>query len=360
MLQSRALRVVFCASLLATGRLVAQVSQQGSPIDDLLTKAQQAFNDLNYPRADTLARQVLGLGGRITQAQRTRALMVIAASYFPEETGAQKRTDAIAVLKQIVRSDIDVKLPQDLTWSGLDSLLADTKRTTFGLAISADSTQAVSGPKEQATVRVRSNHVAHFRLALTPVAGGAPVVSDSLMSSTSGAMHFAAMRNDRPLFTTGDYELSVLGTDAASSDTATAKIIVHVTAPELTFVNIPASIDSSKLRAERTGRYGFKGIIVGGLVGGGIYGLSNVLRADTVVKRTVAADSKGMAVAGGVGAMIVLASFLDHGREIPSAIMANQRLRDDLATSIRNTQAENANRIATYRTTIVIQTGAGR
>jgi hypothetical protein len=180
------------------------------------------------------------------------------------------------------------------------------------------------------------------------------------MASTSGALHFTAMQNDRPVFTTGDYEVSVLGTDASSHDTATARFVVHVTAPELTFVKVPVAIDSSKLLAERTGRYGFKGIIVGGLVGGGIYGLSNVLRADTVIKRTVAADSKGMAVAGGAGALIVLASFLDHGREVPRAIMANQRLRDDLATSIRNTQAENASRIATYRTTIVITTGAGR
>src|SRR4051812_32064483 len=105
MMQSRAFRVVLCASLLAAGRLGAQASQQGSasPIDDLLLRAQQAFNDLNYLRADSIARQVLGAGGRITQPQRARALMVIAAAQYPEEVASQKRSDAVATLKQIVR-----------------------------------------------------------------------------------------------------------------------------------------------------------------------------------------------------------------------------------------------------------------
>lgn len=354
---SRAFRVSLCASFLAAMPLAAQ-AQGSSPIDDLLLKAQQAFNDLNYLRADSIARQVLGAGGRITTAQRTRALLVIAAAYFPEETGAQKRAEAIATLKQVVRTDIDVKIPTDLTWSGLDSLLAETKRTTFGVSISADTLQSIVGPAGKGEIRVRSNHPASFRLTIAPVGGGAPLVSDSISNVTTGALHFPTMRNERPIFATGDYELVISGNEAQSSDTASARYIAHVTAPEMAFAKLPASIDSSRLQVEHTSRYGFKGVIVGALVAGGIYAFSNVVRADTMVKRIVPADSKGAGVAAAAGLAVIIASYMDKGRQIPGAVNANQRLRADLATSIRAAETENANRIATYRTTIAIQTGA--
>lgn len=354
---SRALRAALCASLLLGGRLTAQVQQASSPIDDLLVKALQAFNDLNYLRADSIARQVLNAGARTTTTQRTRALLVIAAAYFPEEVPAQKKAEAVAALKQIVRTDIDVKFPAELTWPGLDSLLADAKRTTFGVSVTADSSQVATGPTGVGEVRVRSNHPANFRLSIAPVGGGEPIATDSVAQVTSGALHFPTMRSERPIFTTGDYEILVTGADATSSDTASTRYIAHITAPELTFAKIPVAIDSSRLKLERTSRYGPKGVIVGALVAGGIYGFSNVVRADTAVKRVVPADSKGMGVAAAAGAAIIIASFMDKGRQIPGAIVANQKLREDLGTSIRSTQAENANRIATYRTTIAIQTG---
>lgn len=359
MKQSRALVVVLCASLLAGGRLDAQVLQgSSSPIDDLLLKAQQAFNDLNYLRADSIARQIITAGGRITQQQRTRALMVIAAAQFPEETGSQKKTEAIATLKQIVRMDMDAKLPQDLTWAGLDSLFAETKRTTFGLSVAADSTQSAVGPSGRGEVRVKSNRPATFRMSIAPAGGGAPIATDSLLNVTTGALHFATMRGERPIFTSGDYEITVIGTDAASGDTASSRYNARITAPELTFAKVPVTIDSSRLQLEHTGKYGAKGVIVGGIVAAGIYSFSSMLRADTTVKKAVGADSKGAAVAAVSGLAVIIASYADKGRPIPSAIQANQKLRADLASSIRSTEAENANRIATYTTTIVIHTGA--
>jgi hypothetical protein len=357
----RALRVSLCASFLAAGPLAAQVQQgaSSSPIDDLLLKAQQAFNDLNYLRADSIARQVLGAGGRITTTQRTRALLVIAAAYFPEEVPAQKRAEAVAALKQVVRNDIDVKIPAELTWSGLDSLLAETKRTTFGVSVSADTVQSVVGPSGQAQIRVRSNHPASFRLSIEPAGGGAPIVVDSLATTSAGVLTFPTMRNERPIFSTGEYEILISGTEAQSNDSATTRYIARITAPELTFARIPTTIDSSRLLAEHTGRYGGKGVVVGALVAGGIYAFSSVLRADTSLKRAFAADSKGAGVAAAAGAAIIMASFMDHGRPIPGAIAANQQLRTDLASSIRSTEAENAKRIATYTTTIAIQTAGG-
>ena len=161
----------------------------------------------------------------------------------------------------------------------------------------------------------------------------------------------------RPV-TTGDYDVLVTASDPASPDTTSAHYVAHITAPELTFAKIPVAIDSSRLQLEHTSRYGFKGVIVGALVAGGIYAFSNTLHADTTLKTKYGPDSKGTGVAAAAGAIVILASYMDHGRSIPGAIVANQKLHEDLASSIRAAESENASRIANYRTTIAIQTGA--
>jgi hypothetical protein len=344
-----------------SARLRAQVpaQQSTSVMDDILKRAEDALNDLNYKSAIDFAKQVVDVGPRATPAQRTRALFVIGAANYPEgEPTAQHRDIALATFKQLVSSNFDLVIPQTIRWAGLDSLLSEAKRTTYAIAMTAVAEQIVTGPAGRAEVKVRASRPSTFRMTVSPSGGGAPLVSDSLSGTSDGALHFPTMRNERPIFTTGDYDVLVTAADAQSSDTTSTRYTAHITAPELTFAKIPVAIDSSRLQFERSGRYGAKGIIVGALVAGGIYAFSNVVRADTMVKRVVPADSKGAGVAAAAGAAVIIASFMDKGRQIPGAIAANQRLRTDLAASIRATEAENANRIATYRTTIAIQTGA--
>jgi hypothetical protein len=359
MKQSYIARVSLAVALMIGigARAGAQVQQAASPIDDLLTSAQAAFNDLNYARADSIARQVLN-AGRTTFQQRQRAMQVIAAAYYPEEKPAQKRDESLAMLKQIVRGDIDVKFPVELTWPGFDSLVVEAKRTTFGVAISPAAEQSPVGPAGMAEIPLRANRPAVFRYSVSPVGGAAPIFRDSV-TGTDEKIRFPTMRNERPIFTTGDYEIVIVSTAlAAGTDTITTRYSARITAPELTFAPIPVAIDSTRLISERSKRYGWKGVIVGGLVAGGIYGFSSALHADTTLKNAYGPDSKGMGVAVAAGAALIAASFMDKGRQIPGAIAANQRLRDDFGTAIRNAQAENANRIATYRTTIAIQAGA--
>ncbi len=328
-------------------------------MDDILKRAEDALNDLNYKSAIDFAKQVVDVGPRATPAQRTRALFVIGAANYPEgEPAAQHRDVALATFKQLVSANFDLVIPQTIRWAGLDSILADAKRTTFAVAMTAPAEQIVTGPAGRAEVKVRASRPANFRLTVSPSGGGAPLVTDSLNGPSDGALHFATMRNERPIFTTGDYDVLVTAADRQSADTTSTRYIAHITAPELTFAKIPVAIDSSRLQVEHTSRYGAKGVIVGALVAGGIYAFSNTLRADTAVKRVVPADSKGAGVAAAAGLAVIVASFMDRGRQIPGAIAANQRLRTDLGTSIRATETENANRIATYRTTIAIQTGA--
>jgi hypothetical protein len=338
------------------GRAQVQQSSTGSPIDDLLTRAQQAFNDLNYLRADSLARQVLA-AGRTNQDQRTRAMLVIAAAYFPEEVPAQKRDSAIAILKQALRADLDVKFPQDLTWAGLDSLLAQTRRTMFTVALSADSEQVAVGQQGAGVIGVRATRAAKFRITLTPAGGGARVYADSALG-TSATMRFPTMRGERPAFSSGDYDVSIFATDSATGDTLTLHRLARIASPPLAFVAPPIAIDSSRLLAERAPRYGQRGLVVGGALALATYGFSNLLHADAAVKSTAGGDSKGLSVAAVAGLVVIGASYMDKGAPIPSAIASNRKLHDDLAAGIRDALAENIRRVAIYRVTITMTAGA--
>ena len=335
-------------ALTLSATLLPAQAQQSSPIDDLLRRAGDAFNDLNYGRADSLARQVLAVGPRITAAQRTRALLVIAAASYPEEPTAQRRAVALTTLKQIVRSNLNLKLPQELTWAGLDSLVDEAKRTTFALEVSGDTQQVLVGPQGLAHITVRSSRPGTFQLTVLPAAGGsAAAVVDSMGTTNAGEFTFTAMRNERPIFSSAEYAVIVTGVDAATHDTVTVRYGARVEAPPIEFMTTPTKLDSSKLLPERTGKFGAKAIIPGVLAGAFAVGLSG-LKGD--IKGTVAGDSKGMAVGGVLAVSTILAGFLDRGRQIPANVAANHAYASSFQKSIEDTQAENRKRIAEYKT----------
>lgn len=357
----RALAAAFGIALssgVATGQ-VQQPPQPSSVIDDLLQRAENSLNDLQYAQALGFARQIIDLGDRVSVDKRERAMLVIAAANYPEgEPSAQRRSVALATFKQMVRSRLDLAIPPALRWAGLDSVLAEAKSTTFGLAATATPEQQVVGPSGRGEIKVRTSRPATFQLAIRSLTGSAAMAVTDSSGGTEATLTFPAMQNERPWFATGDYEMLVTATDRLSGDTVTSRFTARVTAPPLTFAPMPSAIDSARFVPERTKKYGWKGIIVGGLVAGGIYGFSSTMHADTSFRTSVGPDSKGAGIAALAGLTLIAASYMDKGRQIPSAIGANQKMRDDLATAIRNAQAENASRIANHRTTITITSGA--
>ncbi|HJQ19988.1 MAG TPA: hypothetical protein VJ867_06540 [Gemmatimonadaceae bacterium] len=347
------------ALAIAATPLSAQVKQQASPIDDLLKRAMDAYNDLQYTRADSLARQVLAVGPRITSGQRTQALMVLAAAAYPDDPNSQRRAVALSTLKQIVRTNLGLKMPQELTWAGLDSLVEEARRTTFGLEVTADNTQEVIGPQGTAHVSVRSSRPGTFQMTIMPASGGSAAVMDSLPVSTTGQFTFGAMRNDRPLFNTGEYSVIVTGVDAVNHDTVTVRYEARVVAPSLDFVNATTKVDSSKLLPEKTPRYGAKSIVPAVLVGAAAYALASSLRADDEnIKTNVAADSKGVAIGGMLAAGTVAAGFLDRGRSIPGNIAANKAYVAAVQKSFADAQTENRRRVTDYKATFYFNSEA--
>ena len=63
-----------------------------------------------------------------------------------------------------------------------------------------------------------------------------------------------------------------------------------------------------------------------------------------------AADSKGMAIGGALAVATIVAGFADRGRPIPANIAANKAYGEAVEKAIADARAENARRLAEYRT----------
>ena len=363
LMKGRMARGIFAAMALAALPMclrAQQVQQQSSSVvDDLLTRAQNSLDDLKYAQALALAKQVIDLGDRAPADRRERAMFIVAAANYPEgEPTAQHRDVALGIFRQMVRTKLDLAIPQTIRWAGLDSILAEAKATTFGLAATANPQQESVGPGGRIEFTARASRPAIFQLSITGPQTSA-VVADST-GGTQGRLQIPTMRDDRPAFATGEYQFVLTAIDKASGDTISSRFTGTITSPALTFSTVPVAIDSSRFTPERTKKFGWKGIIVGGLVGGGMYAIANVMHTDTTLKKAIGPDPMGTGVAAAAGVTLIFASFLDKGRTIPGAILANQKVRDDFAASIRNAQAENANRIATYKTSFVLTSGGAK
>src|SRR5258708_7331507 len=122
---SRAIARVGVASIalsLATAPALAQ-TQAGSPVRDILTKAKNALNDLKYKEADSLAARALSYGALLSKDQQLEATQVLVAALYPEDVGDQKLDSVQVAIKQMLALGVKV-MPRDLTWAGLDTLIA--------------------------------------------------------------------------------------------------------------------------------------------------------------------------------------------------------------------------------------------
>ena len=295
---------------------------------------------------------MLAIGTRISPAQRTGANLVIAAAAYPEEVSAQRRSVALTTLRQLVRTNMNLRVPQELTWAGLDSLMDEARRTTFAMEVTGDSVQSAVGPQGTAKLAVRGSRPGRYYLTIMPAAGGGAVVVDSTPPVMVGEFTFLTMRNERPVFSTGDYAVIVTGVDSAGRDSITARYTARVDAPALAFIDVPTKLDSAKLLPERTKRFGTKAVLPAILVGGAAFALSSVLRAEGGIQEEIGPDSKGMAVGGGLALTTILVGFADRGRSIPSNIAANKAYGEAFQKAIVDSQAENRQRIMQHTTTI--------
>jgi hypothetical protein len=343
-------------TLVAVLTLAPPARAQDSPVADLLVRARVALNGLRYAEADSLAAAVLAtFGDRLNRQQRIEALSVCAASLYPDPTGggARRPDSALAYLRRIVRVDPSTfRVPPDLSWPGLDSLYGVARRTTFAAYAEPQERNIISGPNGLASVDVHATRPARFRLALAPATGGAPVLADSAGPAVGVALRLRAMRNGRPLLSSGSYTLTIVALDSATGDSTVMRYGVTVDAPPLDLEPIPGALDPSQLRPEMAPPARGRGVLAGLLAGGAaVFAASLKGPGPLAGART---DSRSYVVGAALALGAVVGGFLDRGHPLPANVAANRRLRAQLAESQRAARTANLRRLGAYYVTITI------
>lgn len=128
------MRMKKLACLVATGLLLPVVAgaqtQAGSPVNDILTKAKNALNDVRYRDADSLARTALAYGNLLSKEEQLLAVQIRAAALYPEDAGDQKLDSAMVYIRQMIAMG-GKAIPRDIAWVGLDTVVARAVRASM-------------------------------------------------------------------------------------------------------------------------------------------------------------------------------------------------------------------------------------
>ena len=347
----RAFLFLGAAMLFATPGAAQEVPQ--SPITDLLRAAKSRLADLRYSEADSIGRLVL-VQPSLLRAQRIQALQILAAANYPEEVAQQRSDSTVAALERLTRIAPESRLPRQISWPGLDSLAREVGRRTFGASTTVIEQQTLTGLNEWALLDVTASRPGDVLLTARPASGGTPIPLDSVSAITRTTLRFRLFAGDQPLLPKGEYELTVMVRDRATSDSILVRhrMVVDITTPEL--LPVPDAIDPSQLKPERTKPSRTKAILAGALTALGTVVFASAFR-DPDIKSQVPADSRAVGWGILLGAGVAAGGWLlDKGVPIPANVEANTKARADFAQQRNMTLGENERRRIAVRSNVTI------
>lgn len=338
--------------VIALAFTTAAVAQQSSPVADLLRGARNALNDVQYRHADSIARGVLALGDQLTSADRIQAYQLLAAAAYPEEKAAQQPENAVQYFRQLLRLDPTAAMSRDITWPGLDSLLEDTRRSTFAVSVVpvVDTVRAGMGATE--LFQVRATRPARFTLSADNEMGSV-VELDRKGLVDEALLAIAAVDGDRPVLQSGNYTFWIAAYDPVLRQEASFAFDVRVQAPRIRLLPVPVALDSSRLFPEETVPQRGRNALIGVAVGA-----TTALAATTFARSDelsgVSSGGRAYAVASVMTLGALVGTFLEKSKPLPENIAHNERVRADFAAAVRAASATNAQRRRDYRVTIVV------
>lgn len=343
------MRGALCAVLLAVsaGPVSAQVVD---PIQDLLNAGRQAYNNLNFRVADSIARVALELP-ELRRTHRLQALQLAAAARYPEAAADQYPDSTMSVLRRYVRIAPTAPIARDLTWPGLDSLLAEARRTTFGASVSVPAITPIEGVHGRVSLSVAASRPAHFALRVWRQGDGGPgELVDSIGPAEHGTLRLAPVVSDFPRFSSGNYRLHVTTTDPSTGEQLNLVLRGEFVTPPVPLVAIPDRIDPAQLLPERT-RPNRVGAVVGGVVvAGAVIASARVLRPRALEEGGVPPDSRATGIGLGLATLgAALGWYLDRGKLIQPNVATNQRRILDFEERRRGLQSENERLRVAYR-----------
>lgn len=328
------------------------VQPQNSPIMDMIQRAKNSLNNLQYAQSRNTIREVLALG-RLKRSQELAALEVAAAAFYPEDAAARVPDSSNVYLERLARLLPAGSFPTDLASAALDSQLVIARRKTFGAAVHPPLEITLVGNERREAIEVVSTHPARWQLYLAPSAGGAVTLLDTLGATTNGRLSLRAHSGSNPIITPGSYEFRVIAIDAARPDTITLRFDGTAVGASPILVDMPAALDQSKFLPERSSRAVAAGVTTGLVFGGLTWALGHNAKApDTLGEEPNDGRVTAVAVLMALGG--VAAGILDRGKPLPENIKANASMRSDYLKHLGDATDTNRKRVGEYKLAITI------
>jgi hypothetical protein len=338
--------------LLFPGLVVAQGNER-SASRELLDRARVALNDLDYVRADNMARGVLTLG-LLNRPARIEALQIIAAANYPDTPNERKEAAARGALAQLIQIDLAIGVAREFASPGIDSLYQSVLGTTFGTTVLVRPENSITGVAGVSPLRVRANRPATIAVSLRTKDGIESFLLDSVASGVDTTLNLRVGRNGRPYVAGGQYELVVTATELATRQTSVKVFDAVALVPAIDYVVVPTVIDSSLLKPERSRPERSAGIIAGAFIGAATIVAGRALRAPESLRSAGETDKRYVTVGTLLAVGTGVAAWFDRGRVLDKSILSNQRALADLTVRQRAAREENARRAADYRASITV------
>lgn len=343
--------IVLCFCLLLMPSLAS--AQLPEPIMDLMAEARDALDGLRYEPAAAMASTLLEAGAEGYPEVEIVALQLLAAALYPEEPSAQNEERARVYLRRLVRATPDAAIPREITWPGLDSLLAETRASTFVVYADPEPTHQLVGVEATFSVPVEATRPAIFTMTAHSLSGGFPVVLAGAGPVTQVRLDAQPFDLDGSPLAPGEYELVIEATDPGSSQTEKRRFEMTITAVPLRFVQTPTPPAETSFLPERATDRTWRNVAVGAGVGVATGLVASAFRADAPAGN-VSLDKRAFLIGGTMSLATILGGWFDPGRPLPDNAAHNMRLEADHARALRRVSEENARIRAEYRATITI------
>ncbi len=338
--------------------LSAQPGSASAVIRDRLDRARTALNDLQYLRADTIARDVLGMGNQLPRAGRVEALQVLAAANFPELQDNRNIAQARSALAALLRIDLAAAVPPDLSWRGLDSLFLEVSRETYAISVLVRKDNPIDGINGVSPIRVRANRPSSFVLYARSKDGVTSILLDSVGVATDTVLSLRVGRNGVPIMQGGSYDFAVRSTELVSREAISRVFDGVAVVPELTYALVPP-VDSTNLLPVRSQHRREATIVGGALVSAATFAIGKALRARAPIADGGEVDRKYRLVSVAILGATIGAAIMDKGQVLDKNIAANTRTIEERTARSQGALRQNAIRAFDFRASIALNPEPG-
>lgn len=292
---------------------------------------------------------------RIPRRERLELLQAAAVGAYPSALATTARPDsARALLREIVRAEPEATLFEEYRWPGLDSLLSEVRRTTFGVAVRWQTRYEIVGDFAPAIIPVLATRPVSARLYLQRQGVGEPIVVDSAAGTAQLMLKLRAHSGKDPVINEGAWLMYVVAVDPSTNDSIVSprvEVIADGTAPTLMPENV--ALDSMQFLPEWQPPARVTGVAMGLLMTAGAIAIASGTRSSSIRSRS-GVDRRAVSIGVVGGLASVIAGFFDSGRPIATNIARNRALREEYEYRSRFIRAFNRTNVANFRVKLAV------